>query len=242
MGAGLPCLAAGLWLSHLFAKVSAVQYPPVGVINWPRSHELLGWSSASPIPGWPNVSLQAQRARQCRFPASISGRQVERRKWPSAWFGVRGAGVKKRKREGGGNGGEGKPVVSEGMFQTHGGLFILKAVKIHLEAGGQRNLQGGRGKKEIDAPTHTARVSCVMSEKRLGKVPVYLAGGSGAVSSHSDTTNKSRLTSGHQGLHLCCRFQKSEALLFKTHRQVEPIKKKGLVFSHQWDPCFILFH
>lgn len=111
------------------------------------------------------------------------------------------------------------------MFQTHGGLFILKAVKIHLEAGGQRNLLGGRGKEEMDAPTHTARASCVMSEKWLGGVPVYLAGGSGVVSSHSDTPNKSRLTSGHQGLHLCCRFQTSETLIFKTHRQVEPIKK-----------------
>lgn len=102
-----------------------------------------------------------------------------------------------RERMGGGWEGGRKPVVSEGMFQTHGGLFILKAVKIHLEAGGQRNLQGGQGKKEMDAPTHTARVSCVMSEKWLGNVPVYLAGGSGVVSSHSDTANKSRLTSGH---------------------------------------------
>lgn len=210
-----------------------MQYPPVGVINWPRSHELLGWSSASPIPGWPNVSLQAQRARQCRFPASISGRQVERRKWPSVWFGVRVGGEKKREREGGR-----KPVVSGGMFQTHGGLFILEAVKIHLEAGGQKNLQGARGKKERDGPAHTARVFCVMSEKRLGDAPVYLAGGSGVVSSHSDTPNKSRLTSEHQGLHLCCCFQTSESLIFKTHWQVEPVKRGLGVFPSMGPFCF----
>lgn len=66
--------AAGLWLSHLLSKVSTVQYPFVGVINWPRHpglSSLLGWSSTILIPGWANLSLQAQWARQCRFAASI---------------------------------------------------------------------------------------------------------------------------------------------------------------------------
>lgn len=50
-----------------------------------------------------------------------------------SWW--RGGRKKKREREG-------EPVVSEGMFRAHGGLFILKAVKIHLrQRGGQRNLQ-----------------------------------------------------------------------------------------------------
>lgn len=33
-------------------------------------------------------------------------------------------------------GGWGGPVVSEGMFRAHGGLFILKAVKIHVRQKG----------------------------------------------------------------------------------------------------------
>lgn len=66
--------AAGPWLSHLPSKVSTVQSLLEGVINWPRHSwlsGLLGWSSSGLIPGWANVSLQAQRARQCRSTASI---------------------------------------------------------------------------------------------------------------------------------------------------------------------------
>lgn len=91
--------------------MSAVQSPPVGVINWPRNHELLGWSAASPIPGWANVSPQAQRARQMSLSCFYSGHQVERRKWLSVWVEVSGGGGGKKKGER-----EGEPVASEGMF------------------------------------------------------------------------------------------------------------------------------
>ncbi|KAG7524813.1 hypothetical protein JOB18_017326 [Solea senegalensis] len=40
---------------------------------------LLGWSSTNPVPGWAHVILQAQRARQCRYAASILVHKVERR-------------------------------------------------------------------------------------------------------------------------------------------------------------------
>lgn len=53
-----------------------------------------------------------------------SRRQVERSEWVSVWVGVR----KKKKKN--------LLQASEGMFQAHGGLFILKAVKCISSGGG----------------------------------------------------------------------------------------------------------
>lgn len=54
----------------------------------------LGWSSSSLIPGWANVSLQAQWAHQCHFAASIL--VLERRR-VSVW--IVWVGVRKKKEE-----------------------------------------------------------------------------------------------------------------------------------------------
>lgn len=103
----------------------------------------------------------------------------------------------------------GEPVASQGMFQTHGGLFILKAIKIHLKPRGGRNLQGDTPKRSgIHKPI--LQEGHVTSAKSLSGDSVDLAAGSSykeVSASNTGILSKSSLTILHNVLSSLSLFQ-----------------------------------
>lgn len=202
--------AAGLWLSHLLSKVSTEQSPFVGVINWPRHpglSSLLGWSSTILIPGWANLSLQAQWARQCRFAASIL---------VTKWRGVSGWVFKWES--------EGKKIrtccrrryVPNTWWSIH-----FESNKDSFKGGGwgQRYLQGDTAKKS-GIQKLIMQECLVWSPKRLSDGSVNLAGGSVATGETALYTPMSLLNQDVQRITplfcLCVCFKTSQWLIFKT--------------------------
>ena len=157
--------AAGPWLSHLPSKVSTVQSLLEGVINWPRHSwlsGLLGWSSSGLIPGWANVSLQAQRARQCRSTASIL---VAKWRGVSVWV----FEWESEKKE--------EPVASERRYvpSTWWSLHFQSSKMHFKQEGGGRNLQGDTAKKN-GIHKMILHECHVWSAKILNEGSVYPAG------------------------------------------------------------------
>lgn len=103
----------------------------------------------------------------------------------------------------------GEPVASQGMFQTHGGLFFLKAIKIHLRLRAARNLQGDTPKR---SGIHKLRLQeChVTSAKSPSGNSVYLAAGSSyneVIASNTGILSKSSLTILHSVVSSLSLFQ-----------------------------------